>query len=115
MNTTELANGIYSVGAVDWDVRDFHGYSTYKGTTYNAFLIVDEKVTLFDTVKFLLEHMPEQMHIVISTRSDPPLPIARLRSQNQLLEMIRDKITFSQCHVSYSSSRAASASSKLKR
>ena len=51
MNTTELAKGIYWVGAVDWDVRDFHGYSTYRGTTYNAFLIVDEKVTLFDTVK----------------------------------------------------------------
>lgn len=51
MSTTELAKGIYSVGAIDWDVRDFHGYSTYKGTTYNAFLIVDEKVTLFDTVK----------------------------------------------------------------
>ena len=51
MNTTELAKGIYSVGAIDWDVRDFHGYSTYKGTTYNAFLIIDEKVTLFDTVK----------------------------------------------------------------
>ena len=51
MSTTELAKGIYWVGAVDWDIRDFHGYSTYKGTTYKAFLIVDEKVTLFDTVK----------------------------------------------------------------
>jgi flavorubredoxin len=51
MSTTELAKGIYWVGAVDWDVRDFHGYSTYRGTTYNSFLIVDEKVTLFDTVK----------------------------------------------------------------
>jgi len=51
MSTTELAKGIYSVGAIDWDVRDFHGYSTYRGTTYNAFLIVDKKVTLFDTVK----------------------------------------------------------------
>ncbi len=51
MNNTELAKGIYWVGAVDWDVRDFHGYSTYRGTTYNAFLIIDEKVTLFDTVK----------------------------------------------------------------
>jgi flavorubredoxin len=51
MSTTELAKGIYWVGAIDWDVRDFHGYSTYQGTTYNAFLIVDEKVTLFDTVK----------------------------------------------------------------
>ncbi len=51
MSTNELAKGIYSVGAVDWDVRDFHGYSTYKGTTYNSFLVIDEKVTLFDTVK----------------------------------------------------------------
>ncbi len=51
MRTTELAKGIYWVGAIDWDVRDFHGYSTYRGTTYNAFLIVDEKITLFDTVK----------------------------------------------------------------
>lgn len=51
MSNTELAKGIYWVGAVDWDIRDFHGYSTYKGTTYNAFLIVDKKITLFDTVK----------------------------------------------------------------
>ena len=51
MSNTEIAKGIYSVGAVDWDVRDFHGYSTYEGTTYNAFLIVDEKVTLVDAVK----------------------------------------------------------------
>ena len=35
----------------DWNIRDFHGYSTEKGTTYNAYLIVDDKITLFDTVK----------------------------------------------------------------
>lgn len=51
MSNNELAKGIHWVGAVDWDIRDFHGYSTYKGTTYNAFLVVDEKITLFDTVK----------------------------------------------------------------
>ncbi len=51
MGNTELAKGIYWVGAVDWDIRDFHGYSTYKGSTYNAFLVIDEKITLFDTVK----------------------------------------------------------------
>ena len=51
MSNTELAKGVYWVGAIDWDVRDFHGYSTYQGTTYNAFLIIDEKVTLVDTVK----------------------------------------------------------------
>ena len=47
----EVKDGINWVGAIDWHVRDFHGYSTYKGTTYNSFLVLDEKVTLFDTVK----------------------------------------------------------------
>ncbi len=51
MSNNELAKGVHWVGAVDWDIRDFHGYSTYKGTTYNAFLVVDKKITLFDTVK----------------------------------------------------------------
>lgn len=51
MRTTELTKGIYWVGAIDWDIRDFHGYSTDRGTTYNAYLVIDDKVTLFDTVK----------------------------------------------------------------
>ena len=46
-----MKENIYWVGAVDWDIRDFHGYSTNRGTTYNAFLILDEKITLIDTVK----------------------------------------------------------------
>jgi len=48
---TKIAENIYWVGAIDWDIRDFHGYSTYRGTTYNAYLIMDEKITLIDTVK----------------------------------------------------------------
>ncbi len=51
MSNRELAKRVYWVGAVDWDIRDFHGYSTNRGSTYNAFLIVDEKITLVDTVK----------------------------------------------------------------
>jgi flavorubredoxin len=47
----EIADGIFSVGCRDWDMRDFHGYSTYEGTTYNAFLILGEKNILIDTVK----------------------------------------------------------------
>lgn len=50
MQATELKKGIYWVGALDRGVRDFHGYSTPLGTTYNAYLLVDEKVVLFDTV-----------------------------------------------------------------
>lgn len=41
----------YWVGAIDWSIRDFHGYETDRGTTYNAFLIVSDKVILIDTVK----------------------------------------------------------------
>jgi len=42
---------VYWVGAVDWAVRNFHGYETSRGTSYNAFLVLADKVTLVDTVK----------------------------------------------------------------
>ena len=51
MKPIEIAKGIFCVGAIDWNIRDFHGYSTKQGTTYNAYLIIDEKITLIDTVK----------------------------------------------------------------
>jgi flavorubredoxin len=51
MQPVEIKKNIYWVGALDWNIRDFHGYSTPEGTTYNAYLVIDEKVTLFDTVK----------------------------------------------------------------
>jgi flavorubredoxin len=51
MRPVEIAKGIFSVGAIDWNISDFHGYSTNYGTTYNAYLIMDDKVTLIDTVK----------------------------------------------------------------
>ena len=46
-----VADDIYWVGAIDWSVRDFHGYRTGRGTTYNAYLIMGEKIALVDTVK----------------------------------------------------------------
>ncbi|MHB8881143.1 MAG: FprA family A-type flavoprotein [Thermodesulfovibrionales bacterium] len=51
MKAVELKNGIYWVGAIDWAVRDFHGYATPRGTTYNNYLIMDDEITLVDTVK----------------------------------------------------------------
>lgn len=49
---TELAGGVYWVGVTDWGIRKFHGYelSVHKGTTYNAYVIKDEKTVLVDTV-----------------------------------------------------------------
>ncbi len=51
MAKVELTEGVYWVGAVDWNLRDFHGYTTPRGGTYNAYLIIDEKIALVDTVK----------------------------------------------------------------
>jgi flavorubredoxin len=47
----QIKPDIYWVGAIDWDIRNFHGYSTPRGTTYNAYLLKDKKITLVDTVK----------------------------------------------------------------
>jgi flavorubredoxin len=47
----QLTDGIFWVGAIDWSVRDFHGYTTPHGTTYNAYLIKGEKTALVDTVR----------------------------------------------------------------
>jgi len=57
--SVELAPGVFWVGAVDWNIRDFHGYLTEDGSTYNAYLILDEKITLVDTVK--KEFVPEML------------------------------------------------------
>ncbi|MBW1786527.1 MAG: flavodoxin domain-containing protein [Deltaproteobacteria bacterium] len=51
MRPIEIVKDIYCLPAIDWNIRDFHGYSTYEGTTYNAYLIIDDKITLIDTVK----------------------------------------------------------------
>jgi len=46
-----VTDDVWWVGAIDWDIRDFHGYSTNRGSTYNAFLVTADRVTLIDTVK----------------------------------------------------------------
>jgi flavorubredoxin len=72
MEKVELKKGIYWVGAIDWNIRDFHGYSTPYGTTYNAYLILDEKVVLVDTVKapFYLEMLGRISEIVDPAKID---------------------------------------------
>jgi flavorubredoxin len=51
MKPVEIKPDIFWVGAIDWAVRDFHGYVTPNGTTYNNYLINDDQITLVDTVK----------------------------------------------------------------
>jgi flavorubredoxin len=72
MEKVELKKGIYWVGAIDWNIRDFHGYSTPFGTTYNAYLILDEKNVLVDTVKapFYLEMLGRISEIIDPSKID---------------------------------------------
>ncbi len=72
MRARKIAEGIWWVGAIDWNVRDFHGYSTSFGSTYNAYLILDEKNVLVDTVKapFYLEMLGRISEIIDPSRID---------------------------------------------
>jgi flavorubredoxin len=51
LNAIKISENIYWVGAIDWELRNFHGYATSQGSTYNAFLIMGEKPILIDAVK----------------------------------------------------------------
>lgn len=52
MKAVPITEAIHWVGAIDWNLRDFHGYETPSGSTYNAYLVIGaEKIALIDTVK----------------------------------------------------------------
>ena len=56
----KIKDGIYWVGSVDWEVREFHGYETSKGSSYNSYLIVDEENVLIDSAKhYMFEELME--------------------------------------------------------
>lgn len=67
LKKVEIKPEIYWVGGIDWDIRNFHGYLTPRGTTYNAYLIMDKKITLVDTVKYyLFDEMLSRIKTVVN-------------------------------------------------
>jgi flavorubredoxin len=77
----KLIEDIYWVGAIDWDIKNFHGYITHKGSSYNAYLIISDKIALVDTVKAafyddMLDHIkeivdPSKIDYIISNHAEP--------------------------------------------
>jgi len=77
----EVKDGVTWVGAVDWDVRNFHGYVTHRGTSYNAYLVQGKKTALVDTVKApfyetMLRHIeevidPEDIDYIVANHAEP--------------------------------------------
>jgi len=76
----KISEHVYWVGAIDWSIRDFHGYTTPHGSTYNAYLVMADKITLIDTVKapFMDEMMariasvidPSKIDYIVSNHSE---------------------------------------------
>jgi anaerobic nitric oxide reductase flavorubredoxin len=64
MQAVQVSDGIFWVGAIDWNLRDFHGYETPNGTTYNAYIVKGaDKIALVDTVK--LAFVPELLERIV--------------------------------------------------
>ena len=81
MRAIPISDNIYWVGAIDWSMREFHGYETSRGSTYNAYLIIDDKIALIDTVKKGFENEmlqrissiidPAKIDYVVSSHVEP--------------------------------------------
>jgi len=69
LKAVKIKENIYWVGGIDWNLRNFHGYITQRGSTYNSYLIIDEKITLIDTVKsYHAQDMIERISSVIDPK-----------------------------------------------
>ena len=79
-NARKISSNVYWVGAIDNEIREFHGYGTPRGTTYNAYLILGKSPVLIDTVKkqFFTEMVariksildPSKINYIISNHSE---------------------------------------------
>ena len=80
LKAQKINDRVYWVGAIDWGLRNFHGYATQRGSTYNAYLILADKITLIDTVKapFMDEMMtriasviePRKIDVIVSNHTE---------------------------------------------
>ena len=111
MTHLELMKDIWFVGYVDFEVRNFHGYSTHRGSSYNAYIVKGEKTVLIDTVKrpyfeYFLANIkavfnPEEIDYFITNHVEPDhsgsfplilkyLPNAELIASERGVEALRD-------------------------
>jgi flavorubredoxin len=115
MGPIEIKPNIYWVGVVDWNLRNFHGYSrTKQGTTYNAYLMIDDSITLFDTVdwKYREEFMcqiaqivdPEKIDTMVVNHVEPdhagslPYIVERIKPQKILCSKMGQKFIQGRFH-----------------
>jgi LuxR family transcriptional regulator, maltose regulon positive regulatory protein len=94
---TYLSAALRSAGVeIEEDVAETETFLTALVNRANAvtpfILVLDDYhlitvLPVHDALTFVLDHLPENMHLVIASRADPPLPVARLRGRGQLTEL----------------------------
>jgi len=67
-------------------INDLEGVGKEIALVLDDYQVISSQ-TVHEAVSFLLEHCPRTFHLVIATRSDPPLPLARLRARGQAVEL----------------------------
>lgn len=101
MRPLEIKKDVFWAGAIDWSLRDFHGYSTEKGSTYNAFVVKGtEKTALFDTAKYThFDEFVRRLREVYSPEDIDYIVVNHAEMDHsgclpQLVEMIRPEKIF---------------------
>ncbi|MCX5758168.1 MAG: FprA family A-type flavoprotein [Candidatus Hydrogenedentes bacterium] len=104
LTAVRITDDVYWVGAIDRDLRDFHGYATERGTTYNAYLVLADKVTLIDTVRepFFEEMLariasvidPARIDYIVSNHSE----LDHTGCLPQTIELVRPEKVFASSH-----------------
>lgn len=74
-------------------INEITGHTDPFALILDDFHLIHSQVVL-DTITFLVERMPPQMHLVLLSRTDPPFPLARLRARNQLVEIRAEQLRF---------------------
>jgi len=76
-------------------INDLTAFSDYFACVLDDYHFIDSQ-DIHDALSFLIDHLPANMHLVITTREDPPLPLARLRARDQLTEIRAQDLRFTQ-------------------
>lgn len=74
-------------------LNDLHDQDQSVLLVFDDYQLINNP-TIHDGITFLLDHLPDNVHIVISTRSDPPIPLSRFRARGQLSEIREEDLRF---------------------
>ena len=90
MNKIKIAEGVYWVGAIDWNARSLHGgnYTAHHGTSYNAYLIIDEKITLVDEYTNSLKRLQADFENYIKRTEKEKQELMQLANYKLIMKLL---------------------------